>query len=68
MFTYTGLAPAHVAALRERHHIYLPSDGRISMAGLTRASCVQLAAAIKEVLVSESEVAVCGKRERSRVA
>ena len=42
-------------ALRERFHIYMPQDGRISMASLTTKSCVQLAAAIKEVLLSELE-------------
>ena len=55
MFTYTGLTSRQVDALRERFHIYMPQDGRISMASLTTSSCVILAAAIKEVLLSKLE-------------
>ena len=55
MFTYTGLSPAHVQALREKHHVYMPADGRICMAALTSASCDTFAAAVKDVLVAEKE-------------
>jgi len=55
MFTYTGLTPEQVNALRERHHVYMPQDGRISMASLTTASCKTLALAIKDVLHHEAE-------------
>ena len=50
MFCYSGLTAGQVAALRERHHVYMPADGRISMAGLTHQSCEFLAQAIKAVL------------------
>ena len=33
MFSYTGLGGVHCDALRERHHVYLTRDGRMSMAG-----------------------------------
>ena len=50
MFTYTGLTPPQVDMLREVHHVYMPMDGRICMAGLTKASCDTFAAAVKDVL------------------
>jgi len=50
MFTYTGLTAEQVEMLRERHHIYMPKDGRLAMASLTRAGCDTLARALKEVL------------------
>lgn len=34
MFCFTGLTPAEVAELKEKYHIYLTNDGRISIAGL----------------------------------
>lgn len=55
MFTYSGLTAAHVKLLREKHHIYMPTDGRISMASLTTSSCDVLAAAIKDVLLETSK-------------
>jgi len=54
MFTYSGLTSAQVDILREVYHIYMPQDGRISMASLTRSSCDQLAKAIKAVLVDDT--------------
>jgi len=33
MFSYTGLGGLHCDTLRERHHVYLTRDGRMSMAG-----------------------------------
>ena len=58
MFTYTGLTPAQVKALREVHHVYMPNDGRISMAGLTTSTCDMLATAIKDVLHAEAKHAL----------
>lgn len=34
MFAYTGLNPEQVMSLRDKYHIYMTMDGRISMAGL----------------------------------
>ncbi|KAK2461875.1 hypothetical protein APHAL10511_006338 [Amanita phalloides] len=34
MFSFTGLTPPQAKALAEKAHVYLTSDGRISMAGL----------------------------------
>ncbi|KAM6498160.1 aspartate aminotransferase [Amanita muscaria] len=34
MFSFTGLTPPQTKALAEKAHIYMTSDGRISMAGL----------------------------------
>lgn len=56
MFSYTGLTRRQVAdCLTARHHIYLTLDGRISMAGLSRASCKQLAAAIDDAVRNFSD-------------
>ena len=57
MFTYTGLTRSQVTALRETHHIYMPMDGRLCMAALTKESCKVLATAIKDVLLREQEEA-----------
>jgi len=50
MFTYTGLTAAQVVALREKHHVYMPLDGRLCMAALTDESCDFFATALREVL------------------
>mmetsp|Transcript_8119 Transcript_8119/g.19218 ORF Transcript_8119/g.19218 Transcript_8119/m.19218 type:complete len:494 (-) Transcript_8119:142-1623(-) len=55
MFTYTGLSCKQVTALREQHHIYMPTDGRLCMAALTQDSCTVLAAAIKDVLLAKRD-------------
>jgi aspartate/tyrosine/aromatic aminotransferase len=55
MFTYTGLSKEQVARLTEKHHVYLTSDGRISMAGLNAKGCQYLARAIGEVVAAVPE-------------
>jgi len=50
MFGYTGLTSAQVEELTKKHHVYLTSDGRISLAGLSTKSVPQLADAIQDVL------------------
>ena len=35
MFSLTGLTATAIAELRERHHVYLPPDGRINLAGVS---------------------------------
>ena len=50
MFAYTGLAAAHVDALREQHHVYMTRDGRMSMAALKPADVDYVAGSIKAVL------------------
>ncbi|WP_110969544.1 amino acid aminotransferase [Pseudomonas huaxiensis] len=49
MFSYTGLSPQQVAALRERHSIYMVSTGRANVAGADEARLDVLAAAIADV-------------------
>ncbi|GJM93060.1 hypothetical protein PR202_ga09584 [Eleusine coracana subsp. coracana] len=46
MFTFTGLNSEQVAFMRQEYHIYMTSDGRISMAGLNAKNVNQLADAI----------------------
>ncbi|CAI7886392.1 unnamed protein product [Closterium sp. NIES-53] len=46
MFTFTGLSKEQVAFMTREYHIYMTSDGRISMAGLSSKTVPQLADAI----------------------
>ncbi|CAA2993379.1 aspartate aminotransferase, cytoplasmic [Olea europaea subsp. europaea] len=46
MFTFTGLNADQVAYMRKEYHIYMTSDGRISMAGLSSRTVPHLADAI----------------------
>ncbi|RZF31648.1 aspartate/tyrosine/aromatic aminotransferase [Paraburkholderia sp. UYCP14C] len=50
MFSYTGLAPNEVGALRERRGVYLLRSGRACMAGLNDANVDYVADSIGEVL------------------
>ena len=50
MFSYTGLAPEQVDALRERHGVYLVRSGRMCVAGLNRGNVEPAAEAIAAVL------------------
>jgi len=47
MFSLLGLDEARVTALREQHHIYLPQDGRVNIAGISdgNVDCVARAVA-----------------------
>lgn len=49
MFAYTGLSAAQVERLKNEYHIYLTSNGRISMAGVSTKNVEYLAGAIHEV-------------------
>ncbi|CAD6236694.1 unnamed protein product [Miscanthus lutarioriparius] len=46
MFTFTGLNSEQVAFMRQEYHIYMTSDGRISMAGLSTRTVPHLSDAI----------------------
>ncbi|KAK9148759.1 hypothetical protein Scep_007516 [Stephania cephalantha] len=46
MFTFTGLNQEQVAFMTKEYHIYMTSDGRISMAGLSSRTVPHLADAI----------------------
>lgn len=50
MFSYSGLTPAQVQALRERHSVYIVGSGRINVAGMTPDNMDYLCAAIGDVL------------------
>ncbi|KAJ1664965.1 Aspartate aminotransferase, cytoplasmic [Coemansia sp. RSA 1646] len=50
MFSFTGLSKAQVAALREKYHMYLTEDGRISVAGLNTNNIDYAAKAIDDVV------------------
>ena len=50
MFSYTGLTTDQVAALRERHAIYIVGSGRINVAGLNEHNLQRIARAVVDVL------------------
>ncbi|KAK8602239.1 hypothetical protein V6N13_058113 [Hibiscus sabdariffa] len=54
MFTFTGLNSDQVAFMTKEYHIYMTSDGRISMAGLSSSTVPHLADAIHAAVTSAS--------------
>ncbi|KAK4558886.1 hypothetical protein RGQ29_008230 [Quercus rubra] len=52
MFTFTGLNSEQVAFMTREYHIYMTSDGRISMAGLSSRTVPHLADAIHAAVTS----------------
>ncbi|MXX26855.1 MAG: aspartate/tyrosine/aromatic aminotransferase [Caldilineaceae bacterium SB0668_bin_21] len=50
MFSYSGLTPEQVQALRDRHSVYIVGSGRINVAGMTEANMDYLCEAIADVL------------------
>ncbi len=50
MFSYTGLTPEQVDALRERYSIYMVRSGRINVAGINENNVEYIAQAIADVL------------------
>jgi aspartate/tyrosine/aromatic aminotransferase len=53
MFSFSGLTPDHVKALREQHAVYIVGSGRISVAGMTEGNMDALCTAIAAVLVNK---------------
>lgn len=52
MFSFSGLTPEQVDALREKHAIYIVRSGRINVAGITKDNVQRLCEAIAEVTKS----------------
>jgi aspartate/tyrosine/aromatic aminotransferase len=52
MFSFSGLTPEQVKALRERHAVYVVGSGRISVAGMTEGNMDYLCHAIADVLAN----------------
>ncbi|CAG9997153.1 unnamed protein product [Clonostachys byssicola] len=50
MFSYTGLSPAQVSLMRQKHHIYMLKSGRISLSGLQPRNVVYVANCIDSVV------------------
>ncbi|HQY95007.1 amino acid aminotransferase [Caldilinea sp.] len=50
MFSFSGLTPEQVKALRERHAVYVVGSGRISVAGMTEGNMDYLCTALADVL------------------
>ncbi|EGF81930.1 hypothetical protein BATDEDRAFT_19087 [Batrachochytrium dendrobatidis JAM81] len=46
MFSFTGLTPSQVKILREKNHVYMTDNGRISMAGLNTGNVRRFAEAV----------------------
>jgi aspartate/tyrosine/aromatic aminotransferase len=52
MFSFSGLTPAQIHALKEKHAVYAVGSGRFSVAGMTNQNMEYLCTAIAEVLAS----------------
>ncbi|KAI9312678.1 aspartate aminotransferase [Dichotomocladium elegans] len=50
MFSYTGLTVNQVKELKEKYHIYMTDNGRISMAGLSHSNMDYFSKAIDDVV------------------
>jgi aspartate/tyrosine/aromatic aminotransferase len=50
MFSFSGLKPDHVEALKKKYAIYIVGSGRINVAGITSANVGRLCEAIAEVV------------------
>ncbi|CAG8471922.1 1198_t:CDS:10 [Paraglomus occultum] len=50
MFSYTGLKGKQVQVLKEKYHVYLTDNGRISMAGLSTKNVDYFASAVDDVV------------------
>ena len=50
MFSYTGIPPNAVKRLKEEYHIYMLSNGRISLAGLNSSNIDRFASALETIL------------------
>lgn len=51
MFSYTGLSKAQCETLIKKHRVFMMTNGRISMAGLSAKTVPKLANAIHDVMV-----------------
>lgn len=52
MFSFSGLTPTQVQALRERHAVYIVGSGRINVAGMTESNMGYLCAAVADVIIT----------------
>ncbi|KAF2259016.1 aspartate aminotransferas-like protein [Lojkania enalia] len=50
MFGFTGLTPAQCQRMKSKHHIHIPSSGRISISDLNTGNVARVAMAIHEVV------------------
>jgi aspartate aminotransferase len=50
MFSLTGLDAAAITELRDRHHVYLPPDGRINVAGVSEGNVDRVADSLVAVM------------------
>jgi aspartate aminotransferase/aromatic-amino-acid transaminase len=53
MFSFSGLTPQHVEALKQKYAIYIVGSGRINVAGMTEQNVGPLCEAIPDVVKKE---------------
>ncbi|KAK3290187.1 pyridoxal phosphate-dependent transferase [Chaetomium fimeti] len=53
MFSMTGLSPEKVAAIKDRFHVYLLPNGRLSFTGLTEGNVEYVAESIYQIVVHQ---------------
>lgn len=56
MFSYTGLTPKQVYALKDKYHIYLLKSGRASISGCKHSRALYLKYGTNQCTVSEKNV------------
>jgi len=56
MFAFTGMTSAQVELLKTKHHIFLTSDGRISLPGLNTKTIPYLVNAVVDVVNTKSHL------------
>lgn len=50
MFSFTGLTVAQSEAMVDKYHVYMTSNGRISIAGITQANVEYVAMSMKDCI------------------
>jgi aromatic-amino-acid transaminase len=55
MFSFFGLTPSAIRALREKHHVYAIENGRVCVAALTPSNLEYVANAVADVWMSDQE-------------
>ncbi|KAF2440813.1 PLP-dependent transferase [Karstenula rhodostoma CBS 690.94] len=52
LFSWTGLTAAQTRSLIDKHHVYLPGNGRINVSGLNATNITRVAEAFNDVIKS----------------
>ena len=67
MFSLLGLPEAKIARLRDEHHIYMPPDGRMNVAGISEANVDYVADAVAGLLACGVAIARIARGEAESI-